>query len=68
MKRTTVTLPAKLLENLVEATHAKSRSQAVIIAIEEQIKRKKWNKLKETAGNLEFLEADQIRHDDHRTG
>ncbi len=69
MKRTTVTLPAKLLENLVTVTKAKSKSQAVVMAVEEEIKRKKWRKIKEMAGKLEFSkEAGQLRHEDHRTG
>lgn len=69
MKRTTVTLPAKLLENLVTVSKAKSKSQAVTMAIEEEIKRKKWQKIKKMAGKLEFYEeADRLRHEDHRTG
>lgn len=67
MKRTTVTLPTDLLENLISVTKAKSKSRAVIIAIEEELKRKKWQRIKESAGKLEFAEVDKIRHNDHRT-
>jgi len=69
MKRITVTLPAKLVENLIVVTQAKSKSQAVAMAVEEEIKRKKWRKIKEMAGKLEFSrEAGQLRHVDHRAG
>lgn len=67
MRRTTVTLPVSLLENLVSVTKAKSKSKAVIVAIEEELKRKKWQRIKESAGKLEFAKVDKIRHDDHRT-
>lgn len=69
MKRTTITLPKNILEELLAVTNAKTKSQAVIMAIEEEIKRKKWQKIKRQAGKLEFVkEAVEIRHEDHRTG
>ena len=38
------------------------------MAIEEEIKRKKWQKIKKMVGKLEFSEeASQLLHEDHRS-
>jgi len=50
MKRTTVTLPRELVEDLLEVTPAKNKTQAVISAIQDCIKRKKLETLKNLAG------------------
>lgn len=50
MKRTTVTLPGALVEELLEVTPAKNKTQAVIRAIQERIKRKKLEAVKDLAG------------------
>ena len=50
MKRTTVTLPRELVEDLMEVTSAKNKTQAVIGAVQESIKRKKVETLKRLAG------------------
>lgn len=69
MKRTTITISCGLLDNLVAVTGAKNKSQAVAAAVEEEIKRKKWQKIKTMAGKLEFCAgADELRHGDHRLG
>ena len=51
MKRTTVTLPRGLVEDLLEVTPAKNKTQAVIAAIQECIKRKKVETIKSMAGH-----------------
>ena len=51
MKRTTVTLPQQLVNDLLEVTPAKNKTQAVIVAIQECIKRKKLERIKSMAGN-----------------
>ena len=50
MKRTTVTLPQDLVDDLLEVTPAKNKTQAIIVAIQERIKRKKMEILKHMAG------------------
>jgi hypothetical protein len=50
MRRTTVTLPRELVDDLMEVTSAKNKTQAVIGAIQESIKRKKVETLKRLAG------------------
>ncbi len=69
MKRTTLTVPHDLIEELVKITGAKNKTQAVILAIEDEIKFRKKVRIKQMAGHLEFIqEADDIRHGDHRLG
>ena len=50
MKRTTVTLPQELVEDLLDVTPAKNKTQAVVTAIQECIKRKKLETIKNLAG------------------
>ena len=50
MKRTTVTLPQDLVNELLEVTPAKNKTQAIILAVQERIKRKKMEILKRMAG------------------
>lgn len=50
MKRTTVTLPQELVDELLEVAPAKNKTQAVVEAIQERIKRKKLEVLKRLAG------------------
>lgn len=69
MKRTTITLPVNLLDSLVALTGAKNKSQAVAQAVEEEIKRRKWQKVKSFAGKIEFDdETIELRHRDRRLG
>ena len=49
MKRTTVTLPQELVLNLLGVTSAKNKTQAVIGAIQECIRRKKMETIKQMA-------------------
>jgi hypothetical protein len=49
MRRTTVTLPRELVDDLLAVTSAKNKTQAVIGAIQESIKRKKVETLKRFA-------------------
>jgi hypothetical protein len=51
MKRTTVTLPQELVDELLEVTPVKNKTQAVIVAMQERIKRKKMEVLKRMAGH-----------------
>ncbi|MBM4330450.1 MAG: DUF2191 domain-containing protein [Deltaproteobacteria bacterium] len=50
MKRTTVTLPQELVDELLDVAPAKNKKQAVVEAIQERIKRKKLEALKRLAG------------------
>jgi len=69
MKRTTVRIPEKLLEKLMKAAKAKNKTQAVVSVIEAEIKGKKFERIKEMAGKIEFdIEADELRHKDERLG
>lgn len=49
MKRTTVTLPQDLVAHLMEVTSAKNKTQAIISAIQDCIKRKKMETIKQLA-------------------
>jgi hypothetical protein len=49
MKRTTITLPKDLVDALLEVVPAKNKTQAVMFAIQESIKRKKMEFLKTLA-------------------
>jgi metal-responsive CopG/Arc/MetJ family transcriptional regulator len=51
MKRTTVTLPQELLDELLEVSPAKNKTQAVISAIQECIRRKKLETIKSLAAD-----------------
>jgi len=51
MKRTTVTLPQDLVNELLQVTPAKNKTQAVLSAIQETIKRRKLETIKNMAEN-----------------
>jgi len=69
MQRTTITLPSDLVNELVEVVAAKSKTEAVITAIQDEIRRRKKDRIKALAGQLEFTRnAEELRHDDHRLG
>ncbi len=51
MKRTTVTLPQELVDDLLEVSPAKNKTQAVISALQECIRRKKLETIKSLAAN-----------------
>lgn len=50
MKRTTITLPKDLVDDLLKVLPAKNKTQAVTKAIQESIRRKKMEVLKALAG------------------
>lgn len=69
MSRTTITLPSILLEELMAEIKAKSKTDAVITAIRDEIRMKKQERIKTMAGNMEFTKsAAQLRHGDKRLG
>ena len=69
MRRTTITLPQGLVDELVGLTGASSKTRAVILAIEEELRKRKLENIKGMAGRLEFnIEAEELRHGDERLG
>ncbi|RMG73210.1 MAG: DUF2191 domain-containing protein [Nitrospirae bacterium] len=69
MKRTTITIPAELIDELMHEIDAKTKTEAVIRAIKDEIRSIKKKRIKEMAGKMEFIEtADQLRHGDKRLG
>ncbi|MDA8099555.1 MAG: hypothetical protein M0042_08010 [Nitrospiraceae bacterium] len=69
MARTTITLPTELLEELMVELSAKSKTDAVIRAIQDEIRLRKREKIRSMAGKLAFTKsADQLRHGDRRIG
>ena len=66
--RSTLTLPESKLSELVELTGAKTKTQAVLIAIDNEIRARKLAKIRKMAGKLEFEDAEVIRHQDERLG
>lgn len=69
MQRTTITLPRELVDELVEVTGASSKTRAVTLAIEEELRKRKLDNIKGTAGKLAFdIEAEELRHGDERLG
>ncbi|MGE5189490.1 MAG: DUF2191 domain-containing protein [Gemmatimonadota bacterium] len=69
MARTTITLPADLLDELVAEVKARSKTEAVMTAIRDEIKLRKMARIKAMAGQMEFIRtADDLRHGDERLG
>lgn len=69
MSRTTITLPLALLDELMSEIKAKSKTDAVITAIRDEIRMKKQERIKAMAGDMEFtMPADRLRHGDKRLG
>jgi metal-responsive CopG/Arc/MetJ family transcriptional regulator len=69
MPRTTITLPGSLVEELMTEVKAKSKTEAVIKAIKDEIRTKKKKKIKNMAGKMEFTtSASELRHRDRRIG
>jgi Arc/MetJ family transcription regulator len=69
MSRTTITLPNSLIEELMSEIKAKSKTDAVITAIRDEIRMKKQERIKAMAGTMEFSQsADRLRHGDKRLG
>lgn len=69
MSRATITLPNELLDELMQAVHAKSKTEAVITAIKDEIRMRKFDRLREMGGNMEFVgTVEELRHGDERLG
>lgn len=69
MRRATVTLPQDLLTELVTLVGARSKTEAVITAVKDEIRLRKLARIKAMAGKMEFTaDADELRHGDHRLG
>lgn len=69
MARTTVTLPQDLLTELMSLVNARSKTEAVITAIKDEIRLRKTARIKAMAGKMEFTaEASELRHGDKRLG
>lgn len=69
MLRTTVTLPQSMIDELVPLMQASSKTQAVQMALKEQIRLRKVQKIKSMAGKLSFTAtAEELRHGDERLG
>jgi metal-responsive CopG/Arc/MetJ family transcriptional regulator len=69
MSRSTITLPNDLLEELMRSVNAKSKTEAVLMAIKDEIRLKKLEKIRSMAGIMEFTQtAEEIRHGDERLG
>ncbi len=66
MSRISITLPNTLLDELL---NAKSKTEAVIKAIADEIRMKKKKNIKAMAGKMEFTKkAEVLRHKDERLG
>lgn len=69
MSRATVTLPQDLLTELVALVGARSKTEAVITAVKDEIRQRKLGRIKAMAGKMEFAAtADELRHGDNRLG
>lgn len=69
MGRTTVTLPAHLVRQLIDLTGRRTKTAAVRLAVEEEIRRRRLERLRKAVGTLQFdLTAEETRHGDHRLG
>jgi len=67
--RATITLPSDLLEELMLSVKAKSKTDAVITAIKDEIRMKKLERIQGMTGNMEFVKAaEEIRRGDKRLG
>jgi metal-responsive CopG/Arc/MetJ family transcriptional regulator len=69
MSRITITLSNELVDELMQEVKAKSKTEAVIKAIKDEIRLKKKEKIKAMAGKMEFSKsAKELRHGDRRLG
>lgn len=69
MSRITITLPNDLIDELLEAIPARSKTEAVMTAIRDEIRLKKKEGIKAMAGTAEFIEGTETkRHEDRRLG
>ncbi|MBC8412747.1 DUF2191 domain-containing protein [bacterium] len=69
MQITTITLPGDLVDELMSEVNAKSKTEAVIRAVKDEIKARKKERIIKMAGNMEFTNtATSLRHEDERLG
>ena len=69
MQRTTITLPGDLVDELMSEVNAKSKTEAVIKAVKDEIRAQKKKKILSMAGKMEFTStARELRHKDRRIG
>ena len=69
MARATVTLPQDLLAELMSLLNAKSKTEAVLTAVKDEIRIRKAARIKAMAGAMEFTAtAEELRHGDQRLG
>jgi hypothetical protein len=69
MSRTTVILPQDLLTELMVLVGARSKTEAVIIAVNGEIRQRKLARIKAMAGKMEFTAtSDELRHGENRFG
>jgi hypothetical protein len=69
MARATVTLPQDLLTELLSLVDAKSKTEAVINAVKDEIRLRRAARIKAMAGQMEFtVGAEELRHGDQRLG
>jgi len=69
MPRATVTLPQDLLTELMSLVGAKSKTEAVLTAVKDEIRQRKLSRIKAMAGKMEFTAtAEELRHGDNRLG
>lgn len=62
-------MPLDLVQELMSVVNAKNKTEAVILAVRDEIRKKKKEQLKDMAGKIEFSKsADELRHGDHRLG
>lgn len=61
--RSTITLDERFLKPLLAATAAQTKTEAVVIAIEDYLRRRKILKIKSLKGKLHFDKtAEELRH------
>lgn len=69
MSRATITLPNDLLSELMGLVDARSKTEAVVLAIRDEIRLRKLEKIRAMAGKIEFTApAEELRHGDQRLG
>lgn len=69
MNRTTLTLPFDIVSELMSLMGCRSKTEAVVTAIRDEIKKQKLEQIKSMAGKIDFIiEADELRRGDHRLG
>ena len=69
MSRITITIPNSLIDELLKVVDAKTKTEAVIKAINDKIRSKKKERIKTMAGKVDFtVDAEELRHGDRRLG